>query len=135
MSHFTKVATKINSLAALEKALAKLGMKFVRGESGVPVEVRGWRGQKLEAEAKIETSRYDIGLVKAEDGSYELVADWWGIETTIGKTEKELVEEIGREYAYVRVIEACEAQGYQIAREDIQVAEDGSVQLLATKWG
>ena len=62
------------------------------------------------------------------------MADWWGIETTAGKYEQEVVEEINKEYAYVRVIQACEEQGYQIAKEDISVAQDGTVSLMASKW-
>ena len=63
------------------------------------------------------------------------LADWWGVETTAGKMEAEVVEEINREYAFVRVVQACEEQGYQIAKEDIQVGVDGTVQLVANKWG
>ncbi len=133
MSHFTKVATKINNLTALFKALEKLNLKYTTAEQGV--EVRGYKGQKITAEASINMGKYDIGVVKAEDGNYTLVADWWGVETTVGKTEQEVVEEINKEYAYARVVQACEEQGYQIQREDIQQAEDGSVSLVATKWG
>lgn len=133
MSHFTTVATKINNLQSLFKALANLKMNVVTDEQGV--EVRGWRGQKINAVAKIDMGKYDIGIVQAQDGNYQLVADWWGVETTAGKMEAEIVDEINREYAYVRVVEACEEQGFQIAREDIQHSEDGSIQLLATKWG
>ena len=133
MSHFTTVATKINTLTALMEALKKMGLKYQHDEQGV--EVRGYRGQKMKAEMSIDMGKYDIGVVKAEDGNYTLVADWWGIETTVGKFEKEVVEEISREYAYARVIQACEEQGYQIAKEDIQVAEDGTVKLMAAKWG
>lgn len=134
MSHFTKVATKINNLTALKRALEKLNLKFLAAEENQSVQVRGYKGQKLAAEMSIDMGKYDIGVVKAEDGNYTLVADWWGVETTVGKTEQEVVEEINREYAYARVIQACEDQGYQIAREDIQQNEDGSVKLLATKW-
>ncbi len=133
MSHFTKVATKINNLTALLKALDKLNLKYTTAEQGV--EVRGYKGQKISAEVSINMGKYDIGVVKAEDGNYTLVADWWGVETTVGKTEQEVVEEINKEYAYARVVQACEEQGYQIAREDIQQAEDGTVKLIATKWG
>jgi hypothetical protein len=132
MSHFTTVATKITSLGALYKALDKLGLKHRTDEAGV--QVRGWRGQTTTAVAAIDMGKYDVGVVQAADGTYTLVADWWGVETTQGSTEKDLVDNINREYAYVRVIEACEAQGYQIAREDIQVGEDGTVKLVASKW-
>jgi hypothetical protein len=133
VSHFTTVATKINSLTALFKALDKLGMKYTHAEQGV--EIRGWRGQKTRAEAAIDMGKYDIGLVRTEDGTYTLVADWWGVETTSGKAEQDIVDEINRNYAYARVVEACEEQGYQIAAEDVLQGEDGTVKLVATKWG
>ena len=133
MSHFTKVATKINNLQALLQTLQKKGYKFTHNEQGV--EVRGYRGQKLNAEISINMGTYDIGVVKAEDGNYTYVCDWWGVETTAGVTEEEFVETVNKEYAYVRVVQACEEQGYQIAQEDIQQLEDGTVKLTATKWG
>jgi hypothetical protein len=135
VSHFTKVATKINNLVALQEALKKLGLKFTVAEENVQAVVRGYKGQNITAAMSINMGKYDIGVVAAEDGNYELVADWWGVETTVGKTETEVVEEINREYAYARVIQACEEQGYQIAREDINVAQDGTVNLVASKWG
>jgi hypothetical protein len=133
VSHFTKVATKINNLTALKRALEKLGWKYVAAEQGV--EVRGYKGQKITAELSVDMGKYDVGVVRAEDGNYTLVADWWGIETTRGKTEHEVVEELNREYAYQRVVQACEEQGYQIQPEDIQQMEDGTVRLVASKWG
>lgn len=134
MSHFTKVATKINNLVALQQALKKLGLNYTSAEENQQVVVRGYKGQTLQAAMSIDMGKYDIGVVQCEDGNYELVADWWGVETTVGKMENEIVEEINKEYAYARVILACEEQGYQIAREDINVQNDGTVQLVATKW-
>jgi hypothetical protein len=133
VSHFTKVATKINNLTALFKALEKMNLKYTTSEQGV--EVRGYKGQKLAAEVSINMGKYDIGVVKAEDGNYTLVSDWWGVETTRGVTEHEFVEELNKEYAYARVVQACEEQGYTIQAEDIQQNEDGTVKLVATKWG
>ncbi|SRR5579883_1898187 len=135
MSHFTKVATRINDLVALRRALDKMRAKYAVAHAGTSVVVRGWKGQTLAAELSIDCGRYDVGVVRAEDGSYELVADWWGVETTSGKTEQEVVGEIQREYAFAKVMMACEAQGYQVAAEDIEQAEDGTVRLVATRWG
>lgn len=131
MSHFTTVATKITNLTALMKALEKLKMKFTQAEEGVVV--RGWRGQTSLAELSINMGKYDIGVVKNEDGTYGLVADWWGVETTAGKTEQEVVDEISKEYAYQQVVIACEEQGYQIGEQT--VAEDGTIKLSVSKWG
>ena len=135
MSHFTTVKTKINNLTALKQALENLKYKFAVAEESQQCVVRGYKGDTVSASMSIDMGKYDIGVVQAADGTYELVADWWGVETTAGKFEQEVVEEISREYAYVRVMQACEEQGYQIAREDVNVAEDGSVQLVAVKWG
>jgi hypothetical protein len=84
MSHFTTVATRINDLVCLKRALDKLKLKYTQAEEGV--QVRGWRGQTHLAEIAIDMGKYDIGVVKNEDGTYGLVADWWGVETTSGKT-------------------------------------------------
>lgn len=135
MSHFTTVKTKINNLVSLKQALENLKFKATFAEEGQQVVVRGYKGDTIHAVGRIDMGKYDIGVVAAEDGTYELVADWWGVETTAGKYEAEIVEEINREYAFVRVVQACEEQGYQIAREDINVSADGSVQLVANKWG
>ena len=130
MSHFTTVATKINDLVALTRALDKLQLKYTQAEEGVMV--KGWRGQTSLAEISIHMGKYDIGVVKNEDGTYGLQADWWGIETTIGKTEQEMVDELNREYAYQKVVIACENQGYRIDEQN--VSEDGTVKLSVGKW-
>src|SRR6185369_10335749 len=129
MSHFTKVETKINDLVALRKALDQLGWKYQHAEAGV--EVRGYRGQTMKAELSIDMGKYDVGVVKTEAGTYELVADWWGVETTRGLTEQEVAKEINQKYAYQRVVAAVEAEGYSI--DTNQVAADGTVQLNVSK--
>ena len=131
MSHFTKVATKINDLVALKKALDQLGWKYKQNEQGV--EVRGWRGQTTRAEIAIDMGKYDVGVVKQEDGTYALEADWWGVETTKGLTEAEVVKEVNQKYAYQRVVAAVEEQGYSIDTNQVQA--DGSVKLSVSKWG
>jgi hypothetical protein len=133
MSHFTKVQTQINDLVALKKALDQLGWKYTHDEQGLGVTVNGYRGNTMKAEMSIHMGKYDIGVVKAEDGNYELVADWWGIETTRGLTEEEVAKELNAKYAYQRVVAAVEAEGYTI--EGNTVAADGTVKLNVSKWG
>jgi hypothetical protein len=132
MSHFTKCNMKITNLVALRRALEDLKYNFKQAEQGQNVEVRGWRGQKLAAEISIDMGKYDIGVVKNENGTYDLVADWWGVETTQGITEQEFSEELNQRYAYQRVVEACEQQGYQM--EEQKDEETGEIKLVATKW-
>lgn len=132
MSHFTKCDLKITNLEALKRALAARDYKFTEAQNEQGVEVRGYKGQKLNAELSIDMGKYDIGVVKQQDGTYEIVADWWGVETTRGTTEKEFVEEVNQQYAYQRVVMACEEQGYSL--EETKNEEDGKISLTVKKW-
>jgi hypothetical protein len=130
VSHFTKVATKINNLVALMKALDELGWKYTHNPEGVTV--RGYRGATTKAEIAIDMGKYDIGVVKQEDGTYSLEADWWGVETTRGLKEEEIATQVNAKYAYARVVAAVEEQGYTIDSNAVQA--DGTVKLSVSKW-
>jgi hypothetical protein len=121
MSHFTKCDLKMTNLEALKRALEEMQLAVVEAAEGQSVSVRGYRGQKL-----------DAALVRAEDGTYDLVADWWGVETTKGVSEEEMKTRLRQRYAYHNVLMACQAKGYEVEEEVNQ--EDGSVQLVVRKW-
>jgi uncharacterized protein DUF1257 len=130
MSHFTKVATKISNLTALLQALERMKLGYTHHEQGVAV--RGYKGQTINAEVSINMGTYDIGVVKAEDGNYTFVADWWGVETTQGIEEQEFVEQVNQQYAYVTVTEACKEQGYEL--QEVVDEKTQEIKLVATKW-
>jgi len=132
MSHFTKCDLKMTNVEALKKALADMEMNVVEAEAGQQVVVRGYRGQTLSADLKIDMGTYDIGVVKNDDGTLDLMADWWGVETTKGVSEEELKTRLKQRYAYHNVLMACEAKGYSVEEEVNQ--EDGSIQLVVRKW-
>jgi hypothetical protein len=132
MSHFTKCDLKMTNVEALKKALADMELNVVEAEAGQQVVVRGYRGQTLSADLKIDMGTYDIGVVKNDDGTLDLVADWWGVETTKGVSEEELKTRLKQRYAYHNVLMACEAKGYSVEEEVNQ--EDGSIQLVVRKW-
>jgi hypothetical protein len=122
----------MTNVEALKKALADMEMNVVEAEAGQQVVVRGYRGQTLSADLKIDMGTYDIGVVKNDDGTLDLVADWWGVETTKGVSEEELKTRLKQRYAYHNVLMACEAKGYSVEEEVNQ--EDGSIQLVVRKW-
>ena len=132
MSHFTKCDLKMTNFEALKKALVDMELNVVEAAEGQSVVVRGYRGQTLEAALKIDMGTYDIGVVKNDDGTLDLVADWWGVETTKGVSEEELKTRLKQRYAYHNVLMACEAKGYAVEEEVNQ--EDGSIQLVVRKW-
>ncbi|MCG8416327.1 MAG: DUF1257 domain-containing protein [Proteobacteria bacterium] len=132
MSHFTKCELKITNLAALKRALSDLDYKFTEAEQHQSVSVRGWREQTLDAAISIDMGKYDIGVVAAEDGTYDVVADWWGVETTKGITEAEFRDKLNQRYQYYNVLQACEEKGYSLEEEVNE--EDGTIQLVVRKW-
>lgn len=132
MSHFTKCDLKMTNVEALKKALADMELNVIEAAEGQSVVVRGYRGQTLAADLKIDMGTYDIGVVKNDDGTLDLIADWWGVETTKGVSEEELKTRLKQRYAYHNVLMACEAKGYAVEEEVNQ--EDGSIQLVVRKW-
>jgi hypothetical protein len=132
MSHFTKCELKMTNLEALKRALEDLEYDYKAAEQGQSVTVRGWRGQELDATMSIDMGKYDIGVVANPEGTYDLTADWWGVETTKGVSEEEFKNQLSRRYQYHNVLQACEAKGYTVEEEVNE--EDGSVQLVVRKW-
>ena len=132
MSHFTKCELKLKNLKALKKALEDLELSFEESVQGQGATVRGYRGQTMEAVMSVNMGKYDVGVVQNETGEYELVADWWGVETTRGVTEAEFQENLKRRYAYHNVLMACEDKGYTVEEEEN--LEDGTVNLVVRRW-
>jgi len=132
MSHFTKCEMKMTNLAAIKRAIEDLELEANTAEENQQVMVRGWKGAETMAEITINMGKYDVGVVKNADGTFDLVADWWGIETTRGVTEEEFKNKLNNRYSYNRVVMACEDKGYAVEEETNE--EDGTVQLVMRKW-
>ena len=132
MSHFTKCALKMTNLAAIKKELADMELTFTEAEQGQTVSVRGYRGDKLQAAISVDMGRYDIGVIDNQDGTYDLTADWWGVETTKGVSEDEVKNTLSQKYQYHNVKQACEEKGYAVEEELNE--EDGSIRLVVRKW-
>ncbi|MBA3819080.1 MAG: DUF1257 domain-containing protein [Deltaproteobacteria bacterium] len=133
MSHFTKCALKMTNLAAIKKALADMQLQYTEAEQGQSVNVRGYRGDKLQAAISVDMGRYDVGVVDNQDGTFDITADWWGVETTKGVSEDEFKNQLSQRYQYHNVKQACEDKGYAVEEEVNE--EDGSIRLVVCKWG
>lgn len=133
MSHFTSVKTKIKSLTCLVKALKDLGYDYTEAEEGQLVRVLGYQGQSTDAVLSIHASKtYDIGVKQTADGTYEFVADWWGVETTRGVEEEEFIKKLTQRYSYHKVMEEIRKKGYTLESED--VAEDETIKIRVRTW-
>jgi hypothetical protein len=123
---------KMTNLAALKKALEDLKLSYQADEAGQGVVVRGYRGDTLKAAMSIDMGKYDIGVIANQDGTYDLTADWWGVETTKGVSEAEFKDQLSQKYQYHNVKMACEEKGYSVEEEVNE--EDGSIRLVVGKW-
>jgi len=132
MSHFTTVKTKITDIVCLKRALKDLGFAFTEAKAGEKVHVRGYQRQKTEADIAIHVSKtYDVGVIITAEG-VRFVADWWGVETTRGLTEKEFVQLVLKHYSAHKVKEELKKRGYTIAVEEEK--EDQTLHIKVRRY-
>jgi len=132
VSHFTTVQTKINDVVCLAEVLKALGYRVTQAEEGQKLNVKGYQGQKAEADMVIHASRtYDIGVRVGPKG-VQFIADWWGVETTRGVTEAEFVQRLTQRYAQTKVKQELQKRGYTLAVEE--TAADQSIHIRVRKF-
>ena len=131
MSHFTKCALKMTNLAAIKRRSPTCSSQFT-GPSEAGHLGRGYRGMsKLQAAISVDVGRYDVGVVDSQ-ATFDITADWWGVETTKGVSEEEFKHQLSQRYQYHNVKQACEDKGYAVEEEVNE--EDGSIRLVVRKW-
>lgn len=131
MSHFTSVETKIRDLVCLKLALKDLQFAFTEAEVGQKVHVKGYVQQTTEADLVIHISKsYDVGVKVGQDGKVSFVADWWGVETTRGLTEKEFLSKVTGRYSYHKVLKELRQKGYSFTEEK----EKDKIHIKVTAW-
>ncbi|MCQ2584689.1 MAG: DUF1257 domain-containing protein [Treponema sp.] len=134
MSHISKIDTKIKNLQMLKKALEALEMKYVEAEEGQKLTLQGYgKDEQIEdCIFEIKTgSKYSIGIRKVEN-DYEVVADWWAIETFTGQKQDEIMNKITRQYAYETIIDKVKDMGYSVVQEDEDTKNN--IHLTVRRW-
>lgn len=114
MSHFTTLKTKLVSLEHLKAALTDLKMAYVEG----PVNIRGYGGETTQVQLKVPTRNpgYDLGF-RRQEGTYDLVADWWGIKDL---NQEEFLRSLNQRYAYNAAKDQLEEQDFTIVEETVE---------------
>ena len=124
MSHFTTIKTEIRDLNMLKKALNSLSYKEIK-ENDI---VRGYMGNKQNADLVIKnTNGYDIGFVN-EAGVYNIVADFWGVKLN----QDEFTNKVVQRYSYEIIKDQSAIQGFSISEESVQ--KDGTIKIVVQKW-
>ena len=123
MSHFTTIKVQIKDGQVLAESLRELGYEVLQN-----VEVRGYQGNKTQAEYVIRQSNsYDLGFRRSGD-NYELVADFWGAKID----QKAFVNAVNQKYAHKMLMQSVVDQGFNVEEEE--TLEDGTVRVVVGRW-
>lgn len=94
-SHFSTLRTKITDAECIAKALLSLGFT-VKTFS----DVRGFGGQKIRMDVvAVLEGDFDLGWSENSDGSFDLMADLWGVSQKYSQTE--LINSINQRYSAI----------------------------------
>ena len=109
MSHFSTLRTKITNAEILTKSLSDLGIT-----TKTEADVRGYNGQQIRADiVAVLEGEYDLGWSRNADGSFDLIADLWGVAKKHNQTD--LINSINQKYAVNQTLAEVQQRGLQNA--------------------
>ncbi|GAB4346552.1 MAG: DUF1257 domain-containing protein [Cyanobacteria bacterium] len=115
MSHFSTLRTKITDAAILKSSLQDLGI-----QTKTNTDVRGYNGQRIRADlVAVLDGEYDLGWSQNADGTYDLIADLWGVAKKHNQTE--LINSINQKYAVNKTLAEVQRSGLQNANVKLVV--------------
>lgn len=115
MSHFSTLRTKITNAAVLKTSLKDLGI-----EVKTDADVRGYNGQRIRADiVAVLEGEYDLGWSENTNGSFDLIADLWGVAKKHNQTE--LINSINQKYAINKTLLEVKQPGLQNANVRLMV--------------
>lgn len=115
MSHFSTLRTKISNAEVLKTSLRDLGIE-VKTEA----DVRGYNGQRIRADiVAVLEGEYDLGWSENTNGSFDLIADLWGVAKKHNQTE--LINSINQKYAINKTLLEAKQPGLQNANVRLMV--------------
>ncbi len=115
MSHFSTLRTKITDVEILKTSLSDLGLTVKTN-----ADVRGYNGQHVRAElVAMLDGEYDLGWSRNSDGTFDLIADLWGVAKKHNQTE--LINSINQKYAVNKTLADVKQRGLQNANVKLVV--------------
>ncbi|MEA5420011.1 DUF1257 domain-containing protein [Spirulina sp. CCNP1310] len=115
MSHFSTLRTKITDVEILQNSLRDLGIT-----TKTNAEVRGYNGQQVRADlVAVLDGEYDLGWSGNGDGTFDLIADLWGVAKKHNQTE--LINSINQKYAVNKTLAEVQQRGLNNANVKLVV--------------
>ena len=91
-SHFSTLRTKMTDAEILKATLRDLGITVK-----IFADVRGYNGKRIQADVvAVLEGEYDLGWSRNSDGTYDMIADLWGVAKKHNQTE--LINSIHQKY-------------------------------------
>jgi Protein of unknown function (DUF1257)/EVE domain len=107
--HFSTLRTKITDIEILKTTLRDLGIN-VKTET----DMRGLRGQRVRVDVvAVLEGDCDIGFSLNSDGSFDLIADLWGVAKKHNQTE--LINSIYQKYAVNKTLSEVQKRSFTIS--------------------
>jgi hypothetical protein len=123
------VKTLIRDQVVLEESLRQLHYDFRVGER---LPIRGYMGNRETGQVVVNTgSAYDIGFQRQADDTFQICADWWGVQKDTAIRQATFLQQINQTYAYQVVKKQVVEDGYII--EDERVLENGEIELVVAE--
>ena len=115
MSHFSTLRTKIANAEILKSSLSDLGIAVKTN-----ADVRGYNGQQVRADiVAVLEGEYDLGWTENSEGTFDLIADLWGVAKKHNQTE--LINSINQKYAVNKTLTQVKQRGLQNANVKLVV--------------
>ncbi|BBD54777.1 MULTISPECIES: DUF1257 domain-containing protein [Planktothrix] len=115
MSHFSTLRTKIADSEILKASLSDIGIS-----TKTNADVRGYNGQRVRADlVAVLEGEYDLGWSRNSDGTFDLIADLWGVAKKHNQTE--LINSINQKYAVNKTLADVKQRGLQNANVKLVV--------------
>lgn len=125
MSHFSTIKTQITDAEILIKSLQDQGFTVQSAE-----QVRGHNGLRLQADVvAVLPGHYDLGWTKNADGTFDLVADLWGVAKQ--HNQQQLLDSINQKYAVNKTISEIKRLGYNLTKHT--QGADGTIKLIVER--
>jgi len=126
MSHFTKVQTKIFDKDILISTLKQLKYRVFEGK----LTLKGYEGQKKNIDILVKlNSSYDIGFARNKDGTFSIIADWWGVTKV---KEEDFTRMVNQNYSLNMIRREMKKKGYKIVEQ--KNLENNSIKVVVRKW-
>lgn len=129
MSHFTRIRTQLRDAEVLAEALRAVGLPQVELHDR-PETLYGYRGDARPEKAEVIVRRKhigsasnDIGFARRPDDTFEAIIS----EFDRTRYDEAWLTKLTRSYSYAATLRYAEANGYEVATDELQ--EDGTRRL------